>query len=196
MVRPAPCLACLFLALAAPVHADEVYCEDWWFARNLIHDRAGYCFSSALGQALFDNSDCTTTAPALSPSLAEQVARIRALEAEFACDIDTTRTRLAFPEAVEPYRLMEDIPIKDQGDSGCIGYRGPEVTLHSGASAGAAVIGTVTPGMSIGFGHFQQDGFDYVTAIPMEGDAALLDRAFTGWGRFGPQPLPCDGYAG
>jgi hypothetical protein len=184
------------LTAAAPAAAEDPYCEDWWFARNLIFDRAGYCFATPLGQALFDNSDCTTTAPTLSPPLAARVARIRALEAEFACAVDTTRPALTYPETLEPYRKMADIPIKDFADSGCIGYRGPEVTLHDAARADAPVIGRVEPGVSIGFGHYRENGFDYVTIIPMDGDAPLRDEAFAGWGRFGPQPLPCDGYAG
>lgn len=184
------------LAAAAPAAAEDPYCEDWWFARNLIFDRAGFCFTSPLGAALFENADCTTTEPDLPPDLTARVARLRALEEEFDCAVDTSRSTLTYPETLEPYRMMEDIPVKDFADSGCIGYRGPEVTLHSGARADAPIIGMVQTGVSIGFGHYQEEGFDYVTIIPMDGEVPLVEEAFTGWGQFGPQPLPCDGYAG
>jgi len=54
-------LALLLAALAAPAAALEI-CDELWFTRNLIYDRAGYCFSSPLGRAVFDNSDCTGSA--------------------------------------------------------------------------------------------------------------------------------------
>ena len=44
---------CAFV-VAGPAAADE-RCHDLWFARNAIMDRAGYCFGSVLGQAVFDN---------------------------------------------------------------------------------------------------------------------------------------------
>ena len=190
-------LAAAAAALAAPAaRAQDALCEDWWFARNLIFDRAGYCFASPLGVALFDNADCTTTTPELPAGLAAQVAQIRALEADYGCAVDTARRALGDLQAVTPYRTMWDIPVRDWGESGCIGYRGPEVALRLGAREDAPVIGRIQPGMSIGFGHLGRDGFDYVTVIPMSGGEPRFKEAVTGWARLGPPPLQCDSYAG
>ena len=43
-------LALLCALLASPAAASDV-CDDLWFTRNLIMDRAGYCFGSVLGRA-------------------------------------------------------------------------------------------------------------------------------------------------
>ena len=51
-------LTLLLFLIASPAAASDV-CHDLWFTRNLIMDRAGYCFGSMLGKATFDNSDCT-----------------------------------------------------------------------------------------------------------------------------------------
>lgn len=184
-------LAC---AIAAPMAlAEGPQCEDWWFARNLILDRAGQCFATPLGQALFDNSDCVAPAEALSPKAADIVAQIRALEAEHACAVDTTRRALDDPGAVAPYRQMEDIPVRDIAESGCIGYRGARLELVTGARPDAAVIGWLEPGMSVGLAHFGRDGYDYIQVFP---NPDTLDGAFAGWALIGPALLPCDGYAG
>lgn len=196
MLRRLALAAVVAASAATAANAQDAQCEDWWFARNLIFDRAGYCFASPLGRALFDNADCSTTAPNLPADLAAQVAQIRALEAEFACAVDTTRGSLSDPQSVDAYRAMWDIPVRDLGESGCIGYRGPVVTLRLGAREDAPVAGTIQPGMSIGFGHVGRNGYDYVTVIPMSGGEPQLKDAVTGWGRLGPQPLPCDAYAG
>jgi hypothetical protein len=193
MPRHIAYIACALMLAAPTAQADGPHCEDWWFARNLIFDRAGYCFSSPLGAALFDNSDCTTAEPRLTPEAAAIVAQIRGMERDEACAVDTTRTRLADPGAVEAYRRMEDIPVRDIGESGCLGYLGAPLALHSGARTGAPVIGWVEPGMDVGFAHFTRNGYDYVTAFPKNNS---ISGAFSGWALIGPAPLPCDGYAG
>ena len=60
-------------------------CEDLWFTRNLIMDRAGYCFGSALGQSLFDNGDCLGKSVVLDAASSRLVQELRAREAQFAC---------------------------------------------------------------------------------------------------------------
>ncbi|NKX43271.1 DUF4453 domain-containing protein [Roseicyclus persicicus] len=185
------CLAALWVA--APAAAQDLLCEDWWFARNLIFDRAGYCFTSPLGQALFDNADCTTRAPDLRPDLAALVAEIRARETEEGCAVDTARTALSDPGAVEPYRLMEDIPVREPFESGCIGYRGAPVAVRTGLRPDAPVAGTIAAGASIGFGHVPRGASDYIVVLP---DPDSLKGAFWGWADFPPGPLPCDVQAG
>jgi hypothetical protein len=58
-------------------------CDQLWYARNAIFDRAGYCFSSARGKAAFDNTGCTGGTPDAA-GMAE-VARIQQQEAANGC---------------------------------------------------------------------------------------------------------------
>lgn len=182
--------------LATPLAAqqDDPLCEDLWFARNLIYDRAGHCFSSALGQALFDNSDCTTQNATLAPAQAAQVARIRESEAQYSCNINTQRTWLTYPEDLDPYRRMIDIPVRDFGASGCIGYRGPVLTLRNGANHGAAAIGEVRPGASITFAHWPMNGWSYVSVHP--NGYIPGGPSDWGWVPIGEGMPTCDSYAG
>ena len=59
------------------------HCEEWWFTRNLVFDRAGYCFSSPLGQAVFDNSDCFTPPYSSKTGFSFGSASLRVLWARF-----------------------------------------------------------------------------------------------------------------
>lgn len=187
---------CFTTLLATPLSAqqDDPLCEDLWFARNLIHDRAGYCFSSPLGQAQFDNSDCTTRNATLAPAQAALVARIRQSEAQYSCNLDTNRTWLTYPDELEPYRRMADVPVRDFGATGCIGYRGPVLTLRNGASHAAAAIGQLRPGASITFAHWPLNGWSYVSIYPQ--GYAPDGPADWGWVAIGEGMPPCDSYAG
>ncbi len=91
----------LFLP-AAPATAEvwqygEPECNELWFARNLIMDRAGYCFGSPLGQALFDNRDCRGSDVSLSPAHKSQVRKIQSLEAQIRCKVNSGRVGLDVP---------------------------------------------------------------------------------------------------
>ena len=80
------------LSIAPPLAAqDAAPCDELWFARNLIFDRAGYCFGSRLGRAVFDNTDCSTTAPKFDARAAENVAALHAAETEYGCTIEIGR---------------------------------------------------------------------------------------------------------
>ncbi len=192
MLRPLALTAACALA-ATTATAEGPQCEDWWVARNLIFDRAGYCFSTPLGRALFDNAGCTTTDPALTAEAAATVAQIRSLETDYACAVDTTRTTLNDPGLLELYRLFEDIPVRDIGESGCLGYRGDPLALRSGARADAPVTGWLQPGMSVGFAHFARGDYDFLMVFPSENS---VEGVFGGWAIIGPALLPCDGSAG
>ena len=57
----------LLLGLVWPVQAWALeICDDLWLTRNLIFDRAGYCFGSVLGKSVFDNEGCTPGVPELA----------------------------------------------------------------------------------------------------------------------------------
>ena len=69
-------------------------CDDLWFTRNLIFDQVGYCFGSPLGQAVFDNADCTAKTPQLSDQDRTRVDAIEAEEARWDCRVDTSKTHV------------------------------------------------------------------------------------------------------
>jgi hypothetical protein len=201
-MRIAPPLLTALLAMGLgpataqePTPHDNPYCEDLWFARNLIFDRGGYCFSSALGRATFDNAGCSTSSPALSPALGAQVATIRAEEAAYGCNIDTRRSTLTYPDELNAFRTLRDIPIRNVEASGCGGYRGAPQMLHSGAGADTPVIGQIMPGMSIVWAHWPQNGWTYVTVHPDDFTDSFVNVQF-GWIPFTNDMPPCDGYAG
>lgn len=149
------CLAC------APAVADE-FCHDLWFTRNALFDRAGYCFGSALGQAVFDNSDCVTRQPALDPAAQAAVAQIKAMEARVGCRVNTAQGWLDLDD-LHILRQLIDLPIPDELGSGCLGWQGPVVPLHSGHSPNAPVIGRIAPGDYVLFDHWPVAGWSYVT---------------------------------
>lgn len=154
----------LFLS-ASPALANDPYCERPWFIRNLIFDRAGYCFSSALGQSVFDNSDCTGTDIALSDRDSQAVAQIRELEDWLGCDMDTSVRRLQTVSELEDLRRFAVLPVPVDGAYGCIGYLGPDLPLYTapGATHGP-VMGTIRRGSSILFEYMPEAGWDFVTA--------------------------------
>ncbi len=182
------------LTSPASAQTDYAYCEDLWFARNLIFHRAGHCFSSPLGRAQFDNSQCTTRNATLPSALATQVAQIRVIERQFSCNVDTRRTTLSNQADLNAYRYMIDVPIRDFGATGCTGYRGSVLMLRNGARANAAVIGQIAPGASITFAHWPLNGWDYVS-VHSQGYGSKNPMIW-GWAFIGPGMPICDSYAG
>lgn len=146
-MKPILALAAALIALAAaPARADTEYCNDYWFVRNQVFDHAGYCFSSRLGKALFNNADCFTTDPALSARDRALVARIKGIEARLGCNVNTNATSLPIP--LLGMRLaLEDIVARDEHSGfGCFGWRGPMVPLHSAHHPNARELYTIRPG--------------------------------------------------
>ncbi|WP_339106781.1 DUF4453 domain-containing protein [Roseovarius rhodophyticola] len=152
----------LLLAFVASSASANEACEDVWFTRNLIFDRAGYCFGSTLGQAVFDNSNCIGTSVSIPPDQKRIVDEIRALEAQHGCQVDTGRTGLRLIDAAIR-RQLRDLPIRDEFESGCLGWLGPVVPLHAGHDNSSAVIGRVEPGDYILYSHLGRGGWSYVT---------------------------------
>ena len=69
-------------------------CEKLWLERNAIYNRNGRCFRSALGKAVFDNSDCVGRS---NPPTIEQERRTRRIyrwETVMGCYVDTSRETL------------------------------------------------------------------------------------------------------
>lgn len=69
----------------APVQVQPARpsCDELWYQRNAIYDAAGYCFSTARAQAVFDNAGCTGGTP--SASAMQEVQRIIRLEEQYGC---------------------------------------------------------------------------------------------------------------
>lgn len=153
-------LALIFILFSGPAFADA--CHDLWFTRNLIMDRAGHCFGSVLGQAQFDNSDCKSNAVTLDAATAQAVSDIRAREQSYGCAVNTRQPVLDLIDRNIRLR-MEALPIADELESACLGYRGRTLTLHSAPYASALTIGQLTPGDWISFGHLPHNGWTYVT---------------------------------
>lgn len=180
---------CTVLSLlgAAPVYADA-YCDELWLIRNQIFDRAGYCFSSALGRAVFGAKGCSTTDPVLEAEARRLVAEVRAIERIDNCAVDTRRTRLDVPH-LETRLALIDPPIRAEGESACLGWRGPPLILRSGRSESAPQNGLIETGENILLIYADVDGWSLVPSP--SGDARM------GWLR-----LPvfkngtCDGFAG
>ena len=149
-----------FLCLATPAWSDA--CHDLWFTRNLVIDRAGYCFGSALGQAVFDNSDCVGTSVKLAPETSKFVATLQRLEKNYECRVNTKQTELLLDDAWVRLQL-DHLPIADEFESACIGYRGAPRSVRSGHAEGYPVIGSINAGDTISFGHLPQSGWAYVT---------------------------------
>jgi len=159
-------LSVLFMLAMAPAFAearDDAYCQEHWFTRNAIFDRAGYCFGSALGQSVFDNSDCTGKNMMLDNRAKAQLAQIKEFEVRAGCKVDTAAKTLDFPGLKERARLT-DQPIRDELESACIGWQGEDLALHAGSSAQKPVIGRLQKGDVIGLSHLPENGWTYVIA--------------------------------
>ncbi|RDC73418.1 DUF4453 domain-containing protein [Rhodovulum sp. 12E13] len=168
-MRLAPLAVALALCCAAaPAARAEVWkygaaeCNQLWFMRNLIMDRAGYCFGSPLGQALYDNDDCSGKDITLSPEQTVQANRIRALEQDIGCRVDTAATTLDVTGMAQLRRLV-DMPLPDNGGSACT-WAGPEAVLHAGKGPGTAALGRLTAGDRVGFGWIGEGDWTVISA--------------------------------
>tara|TARA_R110002033_G_scaffold36345_2_gene74698 strand:+ start:1089 stop:1643 length:555 start_codon:yes stop_codon:yes gene_type:complete len=179
MIRLTFCLA-LF---SGPALADP--CADLWFSRNQTMNQAGYCFGSNLGQALFDNADCTGKTVTLTPEQSRIVAQVKAIEKEVGCKVDTTSHRIDL-EDLAVRRQLTVQPVLDEFPSGCVGWTGGQIRLHAGTSNATQVIGSAQTGDNIYFIHSPQNGFSYVTVT----DSNFAAKS-GGWLRDGFDPALC-----
>lgn len=142
-------VAFVITTLAPPAMAQNwQLCEDLWFIRNTIFDRAGQCFASPLGQAMFDNADCVAKPVPLGATAARKVANIRFLESEWNCRVDTSQTHLDIP-LLPLRRALTDLPVTAGYASGCLDWQGATFELLTGHSDTASVLGRVYPGDDI-----------------------------------------------
>lgn len=163
-------LSAVFLILTPLSAVADALCDELWLSRNMVFDRAGHCFGSDLGKAVFDNSDCTTSSPKLDAAGELIVAQAREVEAEFSCNIDTSRMTLDVDQ-VDQRRGLYDIPVRTGYESACLGYKGPALLLTAGRHPDTAIFGEIMPGMDILFAHHQADGMDFI----------VLENGGMGW---------------
>lgn len=183
-VRRLAALAALTALTASPAAASS--CEEMWFVRNLVFDRAGLCFSSPLGAAVFDNSDCVPAGPApLSAREAEIVAQIKGFEADLSCEVDSSATVFELPTEAA-LRSAEELPVPSYGESLCAGFNAPTVPLRAAPRLAAEVISSVTAGDDVGFGYEPVAGWEYVVTVRGGG---WMPRDTIG-------PESCEGWAG
>ena len=161
------CMLAFGLTASSPVFADiEDPCADLWFSRNAMLDAAGYCFSTPLGQAIFDNSDCSTKQPKLTPEVKAQIAVIRKLEqgdeSGFyeACNIDTGQHTLDLPD-LEFRKRLDFQPATDGGTSFCLGYVGPDIPLYAAPWVNAHRTGVIRGGDNLSLAHLDWKGWSF-----------------------------------
>ncbi len=158
-----PLLAIFVPAMLTPAAAGaNDGCHDLWFTRNLIMDRAGYCFGSPLGQAVFDHSDCQGKQVSLDAEATQLVSRIRALEKQYACSVNTKGKQLDLNDISIRKRLI-DLPIVDEFPGGCLGWQGPTTPLYAGQAASPAVLAEIRQGDFVSFKHLPVGDWTYVT---------------------------------
>jgi hypothetical protein len=165
-------------------------CEDVWFTRNLVMDRAGYCFSSTLGQELFDNSDCVGRSVQPDPYGQQIVQQILAIERQHGCRVDTNRVWLDLPD-IAFRRVLRTHPIRDEFESACLGWTGEVTPLYDGFSEPFRQIGQITAGDVVSFSHIPVAEWTYVTTHT-QGFGALKSA---GW-LYVTGELPCADFAG
>ena len=182
-------LTLLLFLIASPAAASDV-CHDLWFTRNLIMDRAGYCFGSMLGKATFDNSDCTGKNVSLQAGDQLMVSSIRRREKLLKCGVNTARPLLDLPD-VDIRRRLVDLPLRDEFESACIGWLLDDLPLRASAEDGSTIVGVVTHGDNVSFRHDAKGDWNYVT---VSGEGWTHKSA--GWtnAAFGPQD--CRQFAG
>ena len=157
-------LICIFLLLSGPALArSDAACEELWFARNAMANSAGYCFTSPLGQAIFDNSDCTTRSPDIGAQATMIVSRILKQEAELSCRVDTDLSEfqtITWPDDRRlelRSRLNLDIqppePAEAINQFSCLDRVGTDELIFAAPNRDARVIGAWQPGGDLTFQH-------------------------------------------
>lgn len=191
-----PVLVALAALAAAPAAAQVPFCTEAWVVRNMIFDRLGHCFSSRMGQMLFDNSNCTMSGPTPPPALAQDVARIREGERFVGCRIDTSQApSAAMYQLHAQYARLIDLPVPDHvGGYACWGYRGPDFRLLAGASINAPEVGIARTGQSVVLGHWPgPNGWIYGAIVTGPSGSLLTEGWFAG---VDLSPANCDRVAG
>jgi len=81
-------LLTVFSIFISPSFAFADSCYDLWYERNAIYDDNGYCFKTALGKRVFDNSDCYTSDPSFTKAEQRRIDQIRRQEKRLGCKVN------------------------------------------------------------------------------------------------------------
>lgn len=196
VILAATCLGGLSASpAAAQVEANitPAHCDQLWYLRNLIMDRAGYCFQSRLGVVIFDNAGCSGTEIQLSAAQQEQLDRLAGLESALSCKVDTDASSVNIWDA-DFLAALRDLPIADGTESSCLGWTGPRTPVFDGYSEGSRVIGFINPGDDVHSGFLAVGEWKPVTIYR---DNDLEDRLIA-WLHAGPGDwsAQCSAFAG
>jgi hypothetical protein len=180
-----------FILSAAPVVADEV-CDDLWFSRNHLFDRAGYCFGSPLGQSLFDNTGCTTKNPILSELDKQAIAAIRREEDVNRCKVNTNRRTIDL-DLIPNRRAMVSVAARDSLGWGCINYLGAPIPVFNGVSTEAQQLGVIPTNYDIVFFYISPyPSWSFVRFAPTGNGPSK----YIGWIKGAPTEAQCGTIAG
>jgi hypothetical protein len=152
-----------FLIIAQSAFAELSYCDDLWFTRNLILNRAGECIITPQAEALFDNSDCLLTGAIMSISEAERVNAIMSLERANRCALNADRRQLDESVLIDMYQRLIDIPARSSDEGTCVGYYGATRSLRAGANQDSPVVGVLYQRQTVTFGHDPMGDWVFVT---------------------------------
>ncbi|MDE4098813.1 DUF4453 domain-containing protein [Phaeobacter gallaeciensis] len=184
-------VACLAL-FAAPAAAGD-FCHDLWYTRNAIMDQAGYCFGSALGQAVFGTGPCIGKSVSLTPQDQQRVAQIQGMERDMSCRVNTKQHHLDLDD-LHIRRQLSDLPIPDEIQGACLGWMGPATALHAGHSEASPVIGQILPDDTVSYSHWPDAGWTYVTTSAGHGDWRVKSGGWLNYEKAGE--VPCRDFAG
>lgn len=171
---------------ALPASASDG-CDDLWFTRNLIMDRAGHCFESTLGRSVFDNSDCSGKNVDPPPYLAGKIRQIKEVEARIGCKVNTNRSLLDLDD-ISIRRRLVDLPVLEEFPGKCSGWIGATQSLYAGHDLGSEIIGEIGPDNDVLFFHVAvNDAWTYVVVSPPESETVISG----GWYHFNGEEAPC-----
>lgn len=162
----------LVLSVGPAAAQNDPFCEELWLSRNTVLDRAGQCFATPLGQAVFDNAGCVAGDTRLNPLDAEIVRVAEAVETWAGCAVDTEAGGLSVQAMTFRARLTElfTVPVRIDTEAGCVNYQGPPVPLHAGISTNLTVIGMIEPGQTVLAAHQAlRGGWQYLQVFAADG---------------------------
>lgn len=128
-------------------------CDELWFSRNAMLNQAGYCFQTTLGQAIFDNSDCTTRTPQISDQATQEIAKFQTLETKLGCEINTDKSKISVSD-IEQRLLLTVQPgavFPSETEHSCLGYNGPSLSAYSAPDQSSHVLYNTQTGDDLDF---------------------------------------------
>ena len=180
-------LVLMFLLPATSLKAASL-CDELWLTRNAIYDRAGFCFSSELGKAIFNNDDCVPQIGNFDAKTQALIDQVHEEELRHQCNVNTSRHQLDFRDW-ERRLQFEDLPVPDGLESSCLNYLGPAFPLFRARNVTSAISGKILTSDNIAYNYNGVAEWMFLTVYDDE------DQIRTeGW-HPGPEPV-CEYYAG